>query len=212
MIDEQPPPPSVILSPLDPWRPYLAVLSLLATVACAALDLAPLDAVAILFAISSILLGTLSGKDVYRSINGPVLLTVAASFGAGAAIFNTGLATCLASGVLFVAEGAGETAILAALVGLALALGVFVSNNTVVILLAPLIKDICKRQGLSLKKAMLAVIYAANLSFATPFSYQTNMMVMPHGQYIFMDYVKFGVPMMVLCGSVALVGTFAYWH
>eukprot|EP00928_Gymnodinium_smaydae_P003588 TRINITY_DN11276_c0_g2_i2.p1 TRINITY_DN11276_c0_g2~~TRINITY_DN11276_c0_g2_i2.p1 ORF type:complete len:848 (-),score=96.31 TRINITY_DN11276_c0_g2_i2:102-2645(-) len=121
-VEEQPPPARIILSPLDKFRPFLAVCSLLSTVVAAALDLAPLDAVAILVALSSILLGTLNGRDLYRSINGPVLLTVAASFGAGAAIYNTGLATCLASGVLFVAEDAGHAAIMAALVGLALTL------------------------------------------------------------------------------------------
>jgi len=86
-----------------------------------------------------------------------------------------------------------------------------VSNNTVVILLAPLIQDICKRKGINLKMAMLAVIYAANLSFATPFSYQTNMMVMPHGKYVFIDYIKFGLPMMIVCGIVALIGTYTVW-
>jgi len=58
---------------------------------------------------------------------------------------------------------------------------------------------------------MLLMIYAANLSFATPFSYQTNMMVMPYGHYVFIDYVKFGVPMMLICAAVALLGTLAYW-
>eukprot|EP00931_Biecheleriopsis_adriatica_P056571 TRINITY_DN33523_c0_g1_i1.p1 TRINITY_DN33523_c0_g1~~TRINITY_DN33523_c0_g1_i1.p1 ORF type:complete len:933 (+),score=203.28 TRINITY_DN33523_c0_g1_i1:59-2857(+) len=210
-VEEQLPPAAVRLSFLDPYRPGLAVLGLLSTVVFAAFDLAPLDAVAFLVALSSILLGTLSGPDLYRSINGPVLLTVAASFGFGAAIYNTGLATCLASGVLFLVEDYGKAAITGALVGLALVLGVFVSNNTVVILLAPLIEDICERRNLSLKMAMLSVIYAANLSFATPFSYQTNMMVMPHGKYVFIDYIKFGLPMMIICGIVALGATLVYW-
>jgi len=211
VVDEQPAPAIVILSPLDPYRPMLAVLGLISTVLVAAFDIAPLDSVAILIALLSILLGTLTAKDLYASINGQVLLTVAASFGVGSAIYNTGLATCLASGVLFLVEAAGPTAILGALLGLALILGIFVSNNTVVIMLAPLVKDICKRQDMDLKVAMLVIIYAANLSFATPFSYQTNMMVMPHGKYVFLDYVKFGVPMMLFCGSVALITTLAYW-
>jgi len=210
-VPEQPVPLYIKLSPLDPFRPYLAVLGLLVTVLFSALEWAPLDAVAILVALASLLLGTLTGRDFYRSINGPVLLTVAASFGVGAAIYNTGLATCLASGVLFLAEDSGNMGIVSALVVLALSLGIFVSNNTVVVLLAPLIKDICERKGLSLKVCMLSIIYAANLSFATPFSYQTNMMVMEHGRYVFMDYVKFGVPMMILCGITALCGTFMYW-
>jgi di/tricarboxylate transporter len=189
----------------------LAVLGLLFTVVVAAFEIAPLDSVAILVALSSILLGTLTVKDLYASINGQVLLTVAASFGVGSAIYNTGLATKLASGVLFLVEAAGPTAILGALLGLALVLGIFVSNNTVVIMLAPLVKDICKRRDIDLKVAMLVIIYAANLSFATPFSYQTNMMVMPYGRYVFLDYVKFGVPMMLVCGLVALLTTLAYW-
>merc|ERR1712032_69281 len=166
VVEEQAPPASVILSPLDPYRSMLAVLGLISTVAVAAFDIAPLDAVAILIALLSILLGTLSAKDLYASINGQVLLTVAASFGVGSAIYNTGLATCLASGVLFFVEAAGPVAILGALLGLALILGVFVSNNTVVVMLAPLIKDICERRDVDLKVAMLLIIYAANLSFA----------------------------------------------
>merc|ERR1712039_806780 len=119
-------------------------------------------------------------------------------------------ASMLAESVLNIAEGGGPTYVLGAVVCLALGLGVVVSNNTTVILLAPMVRDICDRQGMSLRMTMLAVVYAANLSFATPFSYQTNMMVMPHGGYVFMDYVKFGVPMLI-CGIVAIAGTHLYW-
>jgi len=210
-IPDGQPPMSIVLSPLDPYRSLLAVAGLVITVALAALEIAPLDPVAVLAAMASIVLGTLGPKDLYAAINGPVLLTVAASFGVGAAIEDTGLASKLASTVMQLAEDGGPTCILSSVMVLALGLGVVVSNNTTVILLAPLVKDICERQGMSLKMTMLAVIYAANLSFATPFSYQTNMMVMPHGQYVFMDYVKFGVPMMLLCGTVALISTYLYW-
>merc|ERR1712113_1254414 len=124
---------------------------------------------------------------------------------------KTGVASRLAAAVLSLVEDSGPYAVLGAVILLALSLGVIVSNNTTVILLAPMVKTICDRQGMDLKMVMLAVIYAANLSFATPFSYQTNMMVMPHGQYSFMDYVKFGVPMMLLCGAAALIATCAIW-
>jgi len=205
------PPSQLNLSPLDACRPVLAVLGLAVCVVLSALEIAPLDSVALLVSLLSIVMGTLSSSDMYGAINGPVLLTVAASFGVGAAFSKTGLASALAKGVLGVAEQGGPYMILGSIVSLALVLGVVVSNNTTVILLAPLVQDICKRQDMELKMVMLAVVYAANLSFATPFSYQTNMMVMPHGKYVFMDYVRFGVPMMILCGVVALVGTYSYW-
>lgn len=210
-VPEGMPPVSVTLHPMDPWRPVLAVLGLVFTVLVGALELAPLDPIAVLAAITSIVLGTLTAKEMYEAINGPVLLTVAASFGVGAAVESTGLASWLATSVMSVAEGGGPTTILTAVVLLALGLGIVVSNNTTVILLAPLVRDICERRGMSIKMTMIAVIYAANLSFATPFSYQTNMMVMPHGGYVFMDYIKFGVPMMLVCGVVALLGTMSVW-
>lgn len=210
-IPEGQAPVQVMVTPLDPLRPIIAVLGLAMCVVLSALNVSPLDATAILVGLSSILIGTLSVKDLYGAINGPVLLTVAGSFGVGSAFAKTGVASLLASSVLSVVENSGTFAVLAAVIMLALSLGVIVSNNTTVILLAPMVKDICERQNMSLKMVMIAVIYAANLSFATPFSYQTNMMVMPHGPYGFMDYVKFGVPMMLLCGVVALAGSYIFW-
>mmetsp|Transcript_62199 Transcript_62199/g.117549 ORF Transcript_62199/g.117549 Transcript_62199/m.117549 type:complete len:909 (-) Transcript_62199:45-2771(-) len=210
-VAEQGPPSKLILSPLDPYRPMIAVAGLASCVILSAFKIVELDAIAVLVGLGSILLGTLTSRELYGAINGPVLLTVAASFGVGSAFSKTGLASALAKGVLEVAEQSGPYAILGSIVALALTLGVVVSNNTTVILLAPLVKQISRRQNMDLKMMMLAIVYAANLSFATPFSYQTNMMVMPHGRYVFMDYVKFGVPMMLLCGLVALVGTIIVW-
>lgn len=210
-VVEQGPPNKLILSPLDPYRPIIAVAGLASCVMLSALKIVELDAIAVLVGLGSILLGTLNSRELYGAINGPVLLTVAASFGVGSAFSKTGLASALAKGVLEVAEQSGPYAILGSIVALALTLGVVVSNNTTVILLAPLVKQISQRQNMDLKMMMLAIVYAANLSFATPFSYQTNMMVMPHGRYVFMDYVRFGVPMMLICGLVALVGTIIVW-
>merc|ERR1719324_359039 len=206
-VQEEAAPARLCLSPLDPFRPACSVLGLAGCVLLSAFKVVELDAMALMVGLLAIPSGTLTIRELYGAINGPVLLTVAASFGVGAAFSKTGLASTLAKSVLMVAESGGPYTILSSVVCLALLLGVVVSNNTTVILLAPLIKDISRRQNMDLKMMMLAVIYAANLSFATPFSYQTNMMVMPHGRYVFMDYVRFGVPMMLLCGGVALVCT-----
>jgi hypothetical protein len=210
-VTEGVPPPNLRLSPLDPLRPVLAVSGLALCVVLSAFKVVPLDSLALIVGLVSIFLGTLTAKEFYGAINGPVLLTVAASFGLGSAFSKTGVASFLAETVLGVAEKGGPFTVLGSVVLLALTLGVVVSNNTTVILLAPLVKHICDTKGLNLKMMMLAVVYAANLSFATPFSYQTNMMVMPHGGYVFMDYVRFGVPMMLICGVVAIVGTAVFW-
>merc|ERR1712039_47173 len=104
--------------------------------------LLPMDPTAVLVALGSLVLGMLSPREMYGAINGPVLLTVAASFGVGAAVHTSGLASRLAMGVLSIASSGGPTVVLASVVILALALGIIVSNNTTVILLAPLVKKI----------------------------------------------------------------------
>ena len=83
-------------------------------------------------------------------------------------------------------------------------LGFFVSNNASVLIMMGIVKGISQTMGQDLKKCVLLLIYASNISFATPFSYQTNMMVMPPGKYIFIDYVRFGVPLQVLLMLVVL--------
>ena len=85
-----------------------------------------------------------------------------------------------------------------------MALGLFVSNNAAVLIMMGLVKSLVRQLDLHLKKCVLVLIYCCNLSFATPFSYQTNLMVQEVGGYAFMDYVRFGFPMQLFLMVVTL--------
>lgn len=63
----------------------------------------------------------------------------------------------------------------------------------------PVIVKICEAAGISWRPALYTLTMAASASYSTPVSYQTNLMVAGEGKYGFNDFVKFGVPLQIVC-------------
>ena len=72
------------------------------------------------------------------------------------------------------------------------------SNSATAVLFTPIAISAAHLLGVDPKPFVLAVIYAANCCFATPIAYQTNLLVMGPGHYKFMDYVRFGGPLVLV--------------
>ena len=62
-----------------------------------------------------------------------------------------------------------------------------------------MIVRVCEGAGISWKPALYALTMAASASFSTPVSYQTNLMVASECGYSFTDFVKFGMPLQLVC-------------
>ena len=73
-----------------------------------------------------------------------------------------------------------------------------VSNNAAAVIGTPIAIQIAQALGQPPEAFILAVLFGANLSFATPMAYQTNLLVMNAGGYTFSDFVKVGVPLTIL--------------
>ena len=87
------------------------------------------------------------------------------------------------------------------------------SNNAAVALFIPIGLSMARQIGAPPEAFAAAVIYAANCSFATPIGYQTNLMVMGPGHYSFGDFIRAGVPLIVLLAVVfALTAPWYYGH
>jgi di/tricarboxylate transporter len=80
-----------------------------------------------------------------------------------------------------------------------------ISNNTAAALMLPLALEAAKQLDVSFMPFVIAVMMGASAGFATPFGYQTNLMVYGPGGYKFMDYVKIGLPLDVIVGVITLV-------
>ena len=75
----------------------------------------------------------------------------------------------------------------------------FISNNACAVLFTPIAVDMSLKLGIDPKIFAIALIFAVNTSFITPLAYQTNLLVMGPGHYKFIDYIKFGLPLTIVC-------------
>ena len=99
---------------------------------------------------------------------------------------------------------AGSLALLFAIYAVAIAIGAVISNNAVVALMFPIVVRICDGAGISWKPALYALTLAASASYSTPVSYQTNLMVASSAGYTFTDFLKFGLPLQLVCMLAAV--------
>jgi di/tricarboxylate transporter len=110
------------------------------------------------------------------------------------------------AGVDHVTTGPSKPLILlAAIYLITLLLTEILSNNAVAALMIPIVLGIAQEAGLQAQPFIIAVTVAASAAFATPIGYQTNTYVYGIGGYKFADFVKIGVPLNVLCFTVAMI-------
>ena len=81
----------------------------------------------------------------------------------------------------------------------------FISNTATAVLLAPIALQSAMQIGVSPVPFLFAVTVGASMCFASPFSTPPNALVMPAGQYAFMDYIKVGLPLQIIMGIVMIL-------
>jgi len=176
----------------------LALLIMLGIVVSAALGFLPIAISASLGALMMIFTGCLGWRDATSALNAQVILIVAASLAIGVALLKTGGADYLAQ--LFVTL-AGDTSPVFVISGLMLLMGILtniVSNNAAAVIGTPIAVSIAAQMGQPAEPFVLAVLFGANMSYATPMAYKTNLLVMNAGNYTFNDFLRVGVPMVLL--------------
>lgn len=176
----------------------LAVMVLLS-----AIGLLTILEAAFLAAGAMIVTGCLTASRARRSVDLPVLVVIGASFALGNAMTETGAAVWVASGLL----GFGRLTPWLALAIVYVLTAIFtemITNNAAAVLMFPIALAVSEQLGVDFLPLAVAVMFAASASFITPLGYQTDFMVYGPGRYRFTDYLRLGVPLSVLIGSVAI--------
>ena len=176
----------------------VAALTLITVVALAAFDILPIEISATLGALFLILSRCLTWKEAISALSVQVVLIIVASLAMGDALMQTNGADWLALAFLKVTFGAPSWVVLASLMLLMAAMTNVVSNNAAAVIGTPIAIGIAQRLGMPLEPFVLAVLFGANLSFATPMAYKTNILVMNAGGYKFGDFVRVGLPLTFL--------------
>ena len=171
-----------------------------------ALGLLPIVITALAGALALLATDCVNLRQAARALDGAVYLTIAAAIALGTALEATGGATMVAS---LLAHLAGEHAPAVALSALFLAVAALtnlLSNNAAAVLFTPIAVSLAQQLDAAVLPFALAVAFAANCSFATPFGYQTNLLVMAPGNYRFRDFPRAGIPLtLVLWLTFSLV-------
>jgi di/tricarboxylate transporter len=176
----------------------IAVLIMAAVVVLAALKLLPIAISALLGVLALIASRCLRFDGLGRGLSAEVVLVVVASIALGRTLTATGGADLLAGSFMFLAGGLSPQVVLASVMVFLGLLTNFVSNNAAAAIGTPVALAIAHQLGAPPEPFILATIVGCNLSFATPMGYQTNVLIMQPGGYVFRDFVRVGGPLVVL--------------
>jgi di/tricarboxylate transporter len=140
----------------------------------------------------------MSWRDATRALSAQVILIIASSIALGTSLVRTGGAEYLAQVFVTLTGGASPKVVLSGLMLLLALLTNIVSNNAAAVIGTPIGIAIARQLGLDPEPFVLAVLFGANMSYATPVGYKTNLLILNAGGYTFLDFVRVGAPLVIL--------------
>lgn len=164
----------------------------------AALKLLPIHVAAFLGVIVMLATGCVRFDGIGRALSLEIVLLIASSVALGQSLVGTGAAGWLAEGIAAIVVYFPPAAQIAIFMTLAAVLTNFVSNAAAAAVGTPIAIATALELGLPLEPFVLAILFGANLSYATPMAYQTNLLVMNAAGYRFGDFVRVGAPLVAL--------------
>lgn len=167
-------------------------------VLAAALGLMPISVAAMVGLGLMLVSGCLSWRDAVNALSIPVVMIIVAALALGKALMGTGMADYIAFTFVGAASGLPPPMILSAFLLLMTVMTNIVSNNAAAAIGTPIAISIANQMGVSAEPFILAVLFGANMSFATPYGYQTNLLVMSAGGYKFSDFLRVGIPLTII--------------
>lgn len=142
--------------------------------------------------------------DAYRTINWESVVLIAAMMPMSFALEKTGVSESVSVSLVEALGGIGPHWLMAGIYFTTSLLTLFISNTATAVLMAPIAVQSAVAYGVSPLPMLFAVTFGASLCFMSPFSTPPNALVMPAGQYTFMDYVKVGAPLQLLLGILMI--------
>lgn len=191
--------------PFQPLKAAVALAVFVTAIAVAALGIAPIAASALTGAVLLILLRIITADEAYGGLRPEILILIAGMVVIGIAMEESGLAAAATRALIRSMGEIGPLTALIVLYGLTMVLTELLSNATVAVLVTPIAVALAESLGVSPRPFLVAVMMAGSAAFATPFGYQTNVIVYQMGGYRYMDFVRVGLPLNLITYAVAIV-------
>ncbi len=183
----------------------IAIATIFGVMGLAAFNVMPIAGLAVIGAVVVMMTRCVDPEEAFDAIDWRILFLIFGMLGLSMGMEETGTARVIVEAVVHAVGGIGPLAILAAVYVLTSALTEMVSNNAVAVLIGPIVIALAVELGFDPRPFIMAVMFAASASFATPIGYQTNTFVYGAGGYKFTDFLKVGLPLNVIFAVVAVL-------
>ena len=198
-------------------RPYrrrkapVAIAALLAVVGFAALGVASIQNLAFVAIAALLLVRVIDADEAWRSIHGDILILIFAMLAVGLGMQKTGSVDLIVAAVKPLLTEAPPFVVLLIIYAISSVLTEIVTNNAVAVIVTPVAISLAAAVGIEPRALVVAVMFGASASFATPIGYQTNTLVYAAGDYRFFDFVKIGALMNAVVG-IATCAAIYFWY
>lgn len=183
-----------------------SILLLVVCVMALNLSAVPLEYVAVAGALVCVLTGCIGSRQAIESVEWETLVLFGSMFSVAVAMDKSGASAMVAEGLLRVAGStANPYAVVGGILLLNTFLGLFLSNTACAVLLAPIGLALAKGIGANPHAILMTIAVASSCSFLSPVSTPPNILVWEPGGYKFMDYVKVGGGLSLVCIAVAVL-------
>ncbi len=174
----------------------LTVLSVV--ILSAALGFVPISVSALIGVGFLLLLGCINWQDAANALSTKIIMIIVASLALGKALVVTNMASYLAVSFATAVGGLPIPVILSLFMLLMSIMTNIVSNNAAAVIGTPIAIGIAQQLQVDPEPFILAVLFGANMSYATPFGYQSNLLILSAGGYKFSDFLKIGIPLIFI--------------
>lgn len=179
-------------------RGIVPVLILLAAMGSTALGLLPVQVAFFAAAVMMVLFKVIPVRDIYRSLDGPILVMLAALIPVSDSLRHTGATDVIASALAEFGHTLPSYGALGLILVAAMAVTPFLNNAATVLVMAPIAAGFAQNLGYRPEAFLMAVAIGAGCDFLTPIGHQCNTLVMGPGGYRFSDYPRLGLPLSLL--------------
>lgn len=162
-------------------------------------------AVALIMAVLTVLTGCLKPAEFLEAVPWDAVLLFASLIGVGVAMEQSGAAQLIASGILGLFPNASPMALLAIMFLTSGIIAQFMSQTAALGIMAPIFLLVGQEAGMNPQIVLMAVCTAVGLAVATPIGTPPNVVAAARCGYTFGDFMKVGIPVMLIAFVVSMV-------
>lgn len=192
-------------------KAWLAVGLFAVAIAAAGVGLIYLPIALGMVAALYVILNIVPLREVYESIEWPVIVLLGCMIPIGGALQTTGGTTLIANGIVDVASGFSPAVVMALLFVVTMTLSDVMNNTATAVIAAPVAIEVAHRLDVNPDAFLMTVAVAASSAFLTPIGHKNNTLIMGPGGYRFGDYWRMGLPLEVLIIAVGVPMILVVW-